>query len=290
MRGVLVGFGAILIAVTSVTQAAPAVKSVSKPIAVVKLPPAPDETPLWLGKRYADIRTATPGVAWTMTPVERYAGRGFVRVLSARHAAGIDGIPLDVIMARGQRATIEAQHFISDPMIMSQGDCVAKIGRMAELVAQRAGLPPKQESWSGEALPIQFGEPWPHNIADRLTRGEALTDEVFSRRPSLDSSFVRQFSNDSGKELAIESTGLLSSVHYPRDRPALTWWAFLKSGSLRWTFLSTFTRSYPTGGGAPASFENPPETDGVCRISFSVQSGALGPYQGVQSLVGPRYE
>jgi hypothetical protein len=289
-----------MLAVTSVAQAAPA-KSAAKPVAVSKAkagpptPPPVDHMPIKPGMRFSEIRAATPGVSWTMTPVERYANHGFARLLSARGAAVLDGVALDVIAARGPVFSMASQHFVSAPIAENYGACKARIERFSGAVAKLAGKEPN--GWAGEVPRGYFREPWAFNLADKLVVGESLNDAVFARVAELDPSFVRNYVSEKGQKKHPKAQALIQREMFPKNRYAQVWSGVMEQGDVRWIFVSSFQPDVEAG--RPPSLpaiedkpaETPPETPGKCRLSFSTQQGDVDRVtSGTSPLIVPRYD
>ena len=271
----------ISLALTGETIAKPVLANVAKkpiPAKTVVKPPLKDHMPIRIGMTFAQIRAATPSVVWKMTPLEKYAGRSFVRVLAAPTAAALDGLPLDVIAVRGPSDTLFAQHFVSRPMGMSKGDCFARFRRFSDAVGRQTGvdvkawLPQITSAYFDQTASGGFVEPRSDDLADQLIINpsqsgfnSALPGRYFfpSREDSRTFSFLIP-------EYPTLST---SELYFEKKTISLGWFGHFEQANVRWTVTAIFERDEPLSLNNRVSFENPAETPGKCRMSLVSKTG-----------------
>jgi hypothetical protein len=285
---------AIVLALAPGANAAPA-RSKAKPVLKRSLPGAPvvptqpaDKMPLKISMSFSEVRAATPEVTWTMTPVERYATRGFARLLSARGAAALDGLSLDVIASRGPTADRFTQHFVSASLPMAQGACADRIERFATALAKHVGKPEGLDAWVNNPT-MGMPEPWSVNLADKLIYGVQINGDAFTYTPNLSTRFDRAFLNATGWPVQPEYKKLATAHEYPKGIPVLAWWHIMTQGSVNYTVIGIFERPISPSMQNSVSFKDSPDTPGSCRMGFSAVADS-GQSNAANDLIAPQYK
>ena len=247
------------------------------PASVAVMPPPADHMPLRIGMSFAEIRAATPGAVWKMTPVENYVGRHFVRVLAAPALAALDGLPLDVIAVRGPTDTVFAQHFVSRPLAMTKGDCFARFRRFSDAVGLHTGLSVKDwlpeiaPEYKVQSPPLYSREPWSFGLADQLVIGPSQFEANFVVSGS---SIAPPPWPSSETDVPVPGFSPLSmSIVNVGKGPMLGWFGHFEQANVRWMVTGLFERDQPTSEENRVAFENPAETPGKCRMSVVSKTG-----------------
>lgn len=273
----------ISLALTGETIAKPVLANVTKkpiPAKTVVKPPIVDNMPIRIGMTFAEIRAATPAVAWKMTTIENYDGRSFVRVLAAPAVAALDGLPLDVMAVRGPSDTLFAQfaqHFVSRPIVMNKGDCFARFRRFSDAVGRQTGvdvkawLPEIRSEYSDNTSSGNFTEPRSDKLADLLIMSPQQSGSdfvplwpIFSPRPW------------DYREPAISVPGYphlsMSVVDLEKER-GLGWYGHFVQANVRWMVTGTFEPDQSPSDANWVSFDSLAETPGKCRMNIVSKTG-----------------
>jgi hypothetical protein len=240
---------------------------------IASLPtPLEDKKSFKVGLNFKEIRAAFPGAKWQMTPVERFVDGGFARLLSAKEVVSLGGLPFDVIATRGPAAAAMALHFVSPSLAITKGECVTRVERFADSVADYAGASVSEAAWETQETYPFPSEPWSINLADWLLHDAPLDHTTLVRRPNLGDPFAQmELAMPSGESVA-QPKGLAASKQNLRNRVMLTWWGRLTQNGAKYLVIGYFARDAAATAENPVSFSDPTETPGQCRLSFSASS------------------